>query len=139
MTLLIARCSVHAFLISATRVAPSPLTWPRRSGSRSSTVRVSIPNCATMRFAKPGPMPGIKPEPRYFSMPESVLGWSGTSETARNCRPCRGSSKNSPVTRTRVPGPTAWNFPITDSGPVVPRSPCTDPTRSTRKPVSSFS
>src|SRR6185437_16094190 len=60
--------------IIAVRLGPSPSTSISRPGSSSITCMMSTPKCATMRSAMTGPMPLIRPEPRYFWMPAAVAG-----------------------------------------------------------------
>jgi len=74
ITSLIAFCSAHAAAIIAVRLGPSPSTSISRPGSSSMMSMMSTPKWATMRSAITGPMPLIRPEPRYFWMPAAVAG-----------------------------------------------------------------
>ncbi|MBK8214433.1 MAG: hypothetical protein IPK71_11880 [Myxococcales bacterium] len=56
-----------------------------------------------MRFAYVGPMPGMTPEPRYFSRPAAVFGSSTDRPDTRSCAPCCGSVSHVPVARTVAP------------------------------------
>ena len=67
MTSLIACCAAQAFSIMATRFSPMPVTSIRREHDCSMMSSVSRPKCATMRLAVTGPMPLMRPLPRYFS------------------------------------------------------------------------
>jgi len=74
MTSLMAFCSSQARPIMAVRLGPRPGASIRRAGSSSMTRRVSSPNRSTMRPAIRGPMPLMRPEPRYLRMPWMVAG-----------------------------------------------------------------
>ena len=74
MTSLMAFCSAHASLMRALRFGPRPGTSTRRSGSSSMMCMMSAPKWLTIRSAMTGPMPLIRPDPRYRRMPCSVAG-----------------------------------------------------------------
>ncbi len=74
MTSLIAFCSAQASLMRRERFGPRPGTSISRPGSSSMMCMMSTPKWPTMRSAITGPMPLIRPDPRYRRMPCSVAG-----------------------------------------------------------------
>ena len=67
-------CSRHASAIRAARVGPIPSTSRSRFGSRSITSKTFVPKASTRRLAKWPPIPLMRPDPRYFSIPAMVVG-----------------------------------------------------------------
>ena len=131
----IARCSVHATASWSALTAPSPDTSRRRCGCSSSTFSVSSLKCCTIRNAVTWPMPLIMPEPRYFSIPASVVGASSDTLVARSCSPWMRSTSMIPRARMREPAETRGNVPMTVSRSLRPGM----LTFTIRKPVSTFS
>jgi hypothetical protein len=74
ITSLMAFCSAQATVIFAVRLGPRPSTSISRPGSSSMMCMMSTPKWATIRSAITGPMPLIRPEPRYRWMPAMVAG-----------------------------------------------------------------
>src|SRR5215211_4814414 len=79
-------------------------------------------------------MPRIMPEPRYFSMPSSVVGAIAFRNDARNCRPWVRSFTHTPEALTNSPAETRAAWPTTVARSLCPRT----FTRSTQKPVSAL-
>src|SRR5918998_1872783 len=79
-------------------------------------------------------MPLIMPEPRYFSIPSSVVGAAAFRKAALNCRPWVRSLIQTPEALTNSPAETRAAWPTT-----VARSRCPRTfTRSTQNPVSAL-
>ena len=74
MTSRISLWASQASLIIRMRFFPTPSTSPRRLGCLSMTSRVSLPNRETRRLAMTGPIPLMRPDPRYFSIPRTPAG-----------------------------------------------------------------
>ena len=66
--------SAQPDVIFSIRFGPIPRRSLRRSGSFSMTLKTSVPKAATRTLAQKGPIPFTMPEPRYFSMPLTVVG-----------------------------------------------------------------
>src|SRR5919202_4837995 len=79
-------------------------------------------------------MPRIMPEPRYFSMPSSVVGAVALRKAALNCRPWVRSFTQLPEALTNSPAETRAACPTTVARSLWPRT----LTRSTQKPVSAL-
>src|SRR5689334_9481882 len=79
-------------------------------------------------------MPLIMPEPRYFSMPSSVVGWVALTKAALNCRPWVRSLIQVPLACTHSPAEIRAAWPTTVMRSRWPRT----LTRSTQKPVSAL-
>src|SRR3954452_6006157 len=79
-------------------------------------------------------MPRIMPEPRYFSMPSSVVGAVALRKEALNCRPWVRSLTHTPEPLTHSPAEIRAVWPTTVTGSRWPRT----LTRSTQKPVSAL-
>src|SRR3712207_2602973 len=79
-------------------------------------------------------MPRIMPEPRYFSMPSSVVGAVAFRKEALNCRPWGRSLTHTPEPLTPPPAEIRAAWPTTVTGSRWPRT----LTRSTQKPVSAL-
>src|SRR3954451_15124832 len=79
-------------------------------------------------------MPRIMPEPRYFSMPSSVVGAVAFRKAALNCRPWVRSLTQDPEALTNSPAEISAAWPTTVTGSRWPRS----LTRRTQKPVSAL-
>src|SRR4051794_32759224 len=79
-------------------------------------------------------MPRIMPEPRYFSMPSSVVGAVAFRKAALNCRPWVRSLTQDPEALTNSPAEIRAAWPTTVTGSRCPRT----LTRSTQKPVSAL-
>ena len=77
MMLATARCCAQASRDVVGAAVPEPGHLESRSGVSSSTSSVSMPKVSTMRFAKPGPMPGISPEPEVALEPDERVGRDG--------------------------------------------------------------
>ncbi len=115
-------CSCQAVPIAAVRLRPRPCTSISRPGSFSMTSRVCAPNAATIRAAIFGPIPLIRPEPRYRSMPCTVAGSTLVQLCTSNWRPYFGCEPQRPTIRSRSPGCTPGRAPITVSRSVPERS-----------------
>jgi hypothetical protein len=115
-------CSSQAAPIIAVRFGPRPGTSTSRPGSSSMTRRVSAPNCSTIRAAIRGPIPLIRPEPRYRSMPCTVAGSTVVNDCTSNCRPYLGCEPHRPTRRRLSPGCTPSNEPTTVSRSAPDRS-----------------
>ena len=72
-----------------------------------------MPKCWTKRLAVTGPTPLISPEPRYFSRPVSVAGFSTSYFTALNCGPCLGWLAQVPTSLSDSPAVIALKWPTT--------------------------
>ncbi len=127
-------CSRHASMMRPARTGPIPSTDRRRAGSRSMTSNTSVPKAWTRRWAKCGPIPFTRPEPRYFSMPSMVLGATVFSDVAVNCTPWTRSFVQLPPAWMNSPGAMAAACPTTVTSSRRPRI-CT---RRTEKPFSSL-
>ena len=57
-------CPAHAPRMRSVRTAPMPSTSRSRSGCDSMTSKIVSPKAATSFFAKTGPMPRTRPDPR---------------------------------------------------------------------------
>ncbi len=79
-------------------------------------------------------MPRIMPDPKYFSMPSSVVGCVVVTCVALNCRPCSRSVVHSPVALMNSPALIAAACPTTATRSRCPRA----LTRSTQKPFSAL-
>src|SRR6476619_2958049 len=77
-------------------------------------------------------MPLIMPEPRYFSMPSSVVGGLALRKPALNCRPWVRSLIQLPLICTHSPAAMLAAWPTTVTRSRCPRT----LTRRTQKPVS---
>ena len=74
-------------MIIFARLGPMPGTSISFSGSEYSTSSVCSPKALISSLAVAGPMPRIMPLHRYFSMPESVVGFSISQRLTLICRP----------------------------------------------------
>src|SRR5262249_24501009 len=81
-----------------------------------------------------GPMPLTIPEPKYFSMPSSVLGGTTRRVCALNCSPWVRSVTHPPWPSMYSPGVIVAAVPTTVTRSRCPRT----LTRRTQKPVSSL-
>src|SRR4051812_2307706 len=79
-------------------------------------------------------MPRIMPEPRYFSMPSSVVGAVALRNEAVNGRPWVRSLTQDPEALTNSPAEISAAWPTTVTGSRWPRT----LTRRTQKPVSAL-
>src|SRR4051812_17405128 len=77
-------------------------------------------------------MPFTMPEPRYFSIPSSVVGGAALRNVALNCRPWVRSLAHVPLAWTNSPALIEAAAPTTVTSSRWPRT----LTRSTQKPVS---
>ena len=127
-------CSAQPATMRAARFGPMPVTSRRRSGCCSIRSNTASPKAATSFLAFTGPMPRIMPEPRYFSMPSSVVGAVAFRKVALNCRPWVRSLTQTPEPLTNSPAEIRAAWPTTVTGSRWPRT----LTRSTQKPVSAL-
>src|SRR5271168_1924988 len=77
-------------------------------------------------------MPRIMPEPRYFSIPSTVVGAVALRKEARNWTPCARSLVQDPLAWTNSPAEIIAAWPTTVMRSRWPRA----LTRSTQKPFS---
>src|SRR5271169_52324 len=127
-------CSAQPAMICPARLGPMPVTSRRRDASCSMTSNTASPKARTSFFAYTGPMPRIMPEPRYFSIPSTVVGAVAFRNEALNWTPCVRSLTQVPLTWTNSPAEIIAAWPRT-----VIRSRCPRAfTRSTQNPFSSL-
>ncbi len=98
------------------------------------TSKTCVPKASTSRLAKWPPMPLMRPDPRYFSMPATVVGATDLREVAVNCRPWTRSCVQLPSACTNSPSETAAAWPTRVTRSRRPRT----STRSTQNPFSSL-
>lgn len=80
-------CACQLLQMRLALTSPTPSTVDKRYGSCSITSNTLSLNANTNFLAKYGLMPLINPEPRYFSIPSSVLGGKVLMKCALNCLP----------------------------------------------------
>ncbi|EKD68287.1 MAG: hypothetical protein ACD_47C00730G0002 [uncultured bacterium] len=83
----IAPCVFHDSEICSRRHSPMPSISRSERGVFSMISMVEALKWLVMRSAIFGPIPRIKPEPRYFFMPVIVLGSFTMYSETLNCRP----------------------------------------------------
>jgi len=80
-----------------------PVTSRSLAGSCSIRSNIASLNARTRTRAQVGPMPRIMPEPKYFSIPSSVIGCVVVICVALNCKPCSRSVVHHPVALMNSP------------------------------------
>jgi len=127
-------CSAQVATTIAVRLGPMPSSSCKRAGVCSMTSNTAAPKACTNFRAKWGPMPLTMPDPKYRSMPSSVVGGTTRSCVVLNWRPCVRSVTHQPSPSMYSPGVMVGAVPT-----MVTRSRWLRTfTRRTQKPVSSL-
>ena len=109
----IAFCSTQALDTSSIRLRPIPGSSSNLSGFFSMTSNTSSRKASTRTLAKWWPIPCTIPEPRYFSIPSSVVGGTTFRCCALNCIPWVRSLCHDPVHSRNSPGVMDAAQPVT--------------------------